>query len=323
MKKYKIVDDSGVDYNFLRIHREDRWLGEIVEGSDEPLNGCITVKQPSGDGTWTAPVECFEEVKPEPCVTGPDEYLSKLDVAQDFVDHLRKRLGYGTTVTGGQLETLANVLDEAEVWVRSLWRKFNPLTAEEFAELHSLEQDYLNLVDPMGNQAENLFSAEKHFGVFDPDCSRPRWVVLPHLEVNLEVGKAEPSNVTKCTEVEFRKLLSSYGFSSGEIDQMVSGHIESGCKPLQVQHPGGFWDARWFQVQEFDPEDRPRLKRRKIYRRLEPVSREELRKALQKKHGFSRDDALVIIEDHLASGDETLDIWAKFNHSVTSYKVVK
>lgn len=67
MKKYKIVDDSGLDYNFLHGFGEEKsWLGEIVNGADEPVNGSLTVEQPFGPGTWTASAECFEEVVDQP-----------------------------------------------------------------------------------------------------------------------------------------------------------------------------------------------------------------------------------------------------------------
>ena len=187
MKKYKIVDDSGVDYAFLSGFGEvQSWLGEVVEGVDEPVNGCLTVKQPFGPGTWTADVSCFEVVLPL-------TKFPKLAAAQDFVDHLRKRLGYGTTPTGGQLAALADCLDEAEVEVgRLVHPPLSPtsstpcdpadLTPDQFAELHSLEVDFLHLVDSMGSQAAIKFAAEKHFGVFDPVVSRPRWRVFPNME---------------------------------------------------------------------------------------------------------------------------------------------
>ena len=316
-KRYKIVDDSGVDYNFLRVHREDRWLGEIVEGSDKSVNGCLTVNQPSGDGTWTAPVACFEEVKPEPCITGPDEHLSKLDAARDFVDHLRKRLGYGTIVTSSQLETLANCLDETEVQVRSLWRKYNPLTSVEFAELHSLEMGFMHLVDPMGNQAENLFSAEKHFGVFDPDCSRPRWIVVPHVEpVEREPVMAKDpfaqSPADAC--VFFHKVGDVDHVYAGWSDaRLALGYFGERCEATE--------NAAWLFLRALC--DDRKVRSRRVSRKLQTVTTEELRRELTKRHGFTKAQALQIVTDHVESSDETLDVWNEFNTSVTSYKVVK
>lgn len=59
MKYYTIVDDSGVDYDFIR-EEPGSWLGKVVVGADEPCDGCLTVQQPSGKGTWTADVSRFE-----------------------------------------------------------------------------------------------------------------------------------------------------------------------------------------------------------------------------------------------------------------------
>ena len=60
---YLIVDDSGVDYAFLRDDRP--WKGQIVLGSpvcDKPYR-CITIEKPYGlPGWYTASPEAFREV---------------------------------------------------------------------------------------------------------------------------------------------------------------------------------------------------------------------------------------------------------------------
>jgi len=64
MKTYKIIDDSGVDYNFIRDSRS--WLGEIVKGGPCPslYSDAIVVEKPFGlIGTYTASSCNFEEIK--------------------------------------------------------------------------------------------------------------------------------------------------------------------------------------------------------------------------------------------------------------------
>lgn len=69
---YRIIDDSGVPYNFIRGFRPDTpsWLGQIVEGILHNNYGFpqITIKQPFQNSeycTYTADPKCFEEVNDE------------------------------------------------------------------------------------------------------------------------------------------------------------------------------------------------------------------------------------------------------------------
>ena len=65
MKNYEIIDDSGVDYDFIGENKSIRpWLGQIVKGwaSDSPYK-CVTIKKPYGLlGTYTASPEAFREI---------------------------------------------------------------------------------------------------------------------------------------------------------------------------------------------------------------------------------------------------------------------
>jgi hypothetical protein len=69
MKTYEIIDDSGVDYNFLREDKNKRpWVGQIVKGSDvrERPYKCVTIEKPYGlPGTYTASPEAFREILDE------------------------------------------------------------------------------------------------------------------------------------------------------------------------------------------------------------------------------------------------------------------
>jgi len=62
---YEIIDDSGVDYNFVRGFRPDEpsWLGQVVQGGPIQESGDITVEQPFGGGTYTAPASRFKRVE--------------------------------------------------------------------------------------------------------------------------------------------------------------------------------------------------------------------------------------------------------------------
>jgi len=67
MRKYKIIDDSGVDYNFIAGfgYEKKSWLGQIVQGGPNPAlyTDAITVEKPFGiGGTYTADKKCFEEI---------------------------------------------------------------------------------------------------------------------------------------------------------------------------------------------------------------------------------------------------------------------
>lgn len=67
MATWKLIDDSGVDYAFIRAFRpwiaDGEWLGAVVHGADEPNEiGLLTVEHPGGIGTFTAPVERFERL---------------------------------------------------------------------------------------------------------------------------------------------------------------------------------------------------------------------------------------------------------------------
>jgi len=62
MKSYEIVDDSGVDYNFLGDDRP--WKGQVVQGNPDPsaYPDAVTVEKPFGlAGTYTASASCFKE----------------------------------------------------------------------------------------------------------------------------------------------------------------------------------------------------------------------------------------------------------------------
>jgi len=66
--KYRIVDDSGVDYDFLSGFGipYQSWKGEIVEGGPCPslYAGAVVVEKPFGiTGFYIASSECFEEVE--------------------------------------------------------------------------------------------------------------------------------------------------------------------------------------------------------------------------------------------------------------------
>ena len=67
MKKYKIINDSGVDYKFLAGfgHPKTSWVGQIVKGNwSSWAGGTLTVEKPFGiSGTYTADASHFEEIK--------------------------------------------------------------------------------------------------------------------------------------------------------------------------------------------------------------------------------------------------------------------
>jgi len=67
MKKYLIIDDSGVDYNFLAAfgYSDQSWKGQIVIGNPAPnlYAGAVVVEKPFGiSGTWTTEIECLKEI---------------------------------------------------------------------------------------------------------------------------------------------------------------------------------------------------------------------------------------------------------------------
>lgn len=64
------------------------------------------------------------------------------------------------------------------------------------------------------------------------------------------------------------------------------------------------------------------LRPSKVERTLKTGTSDEVRRWLQKSHGYSKDDAEARIHDHVGSADETLDIWDHFPDSVTSYKII-
>ena len=66
MKQYKIINDSGVPYNFLAGfgYSKKSWLGEVVKGGEINHYGCITVEKPFGiSGTYTVDASHLEELK--------------------------------------------------------------------------------------------------------------------------------------------------------------------------------------------------------------------------------------------------------------------
>lgn len=68
MKKFKIIDDSGVDYAFLSGFgiSDKSWKGQIVKGDYCPslYAGAVVVEKPFGlSGVYVASKECFEEIK--------------------------------------------------------------------------------------------------------------------------------------------------------------------------------------------------------------------------------------------------------------------
>jgi hypothetical protein len=66
MKTYKIINDSGVDYQFIAAfgHPTTPWIGQIVKGGEVNSYGCITVEKPFGiTGTYTLDASNFEEIK--------------------------------------------------------------------------------------------------------------------------------------------------------------------------------------------------------------------------------------------------------------------
>ena len=79
--RYKIVDDSGVDYAFIG-QKDGSWLGAIVEGWPAGhLPDSITVRQPSGGpaSTYTANKEAFERYDMKITL---DEWLELEDLAR-------------------------------------------------------------------------------------------------------------------------------------------------------------------------------------------------------------------------------------------------
>lgn len=65
--KYRIIDDSGVDYAFLSAFgvSNKSWVGQIVEGKPCPslYQGAVVVVKPFGlSGVYVAGSECFEEI---------------------------------------------------------------------------------------------------------------------------------------------------------------------------------------------------------------------------------------------------------------------
>lgn len=66
MKTYKIIDDSGVDYNFLAGfgYPKTPWIGQIVQGNESFIMDCIIVNKPFGiSGTYTADKSHFQEIE--------------------------------------------------------------------------------------------------------------------------------------------------------------------------------------------------------------------------------------------------------------------
>lgn len=68
MNKYRIINDSGVDYNFLgkEAKAKGSWVGQIVIGGPNPslYPDCITVEKPFGLlGTYSASSENFELIE--------------------------------------------------------------------------------------------------------------------------------------------------------------------------------------------------------------------------------------------------------------------
>ena len=68
LRSYRIIDDSGVDYNFLAggfRQSSPRWLGQIVKGGPCPglYEGAMVVEKPFGlTGSYTCDAKCLEEV---------------------------------------------------------------------------------------------------------------------------------------------------------------------------------------------------------------------------------------------------------------------
>jgi len=171
----------------------------------------------------------------------------------------------------------------------------------------------LHLVDSMGSQAAIKFAAEKHFGVFDPVVSRPRWRVFPNME-------REP-------------VFAVNPFDQSPADACVFYHMVDGVDHVHV----GWSDVR-FSLGCFGPRNDDTVKAAGLF--LEclrgtvpgkpgaPVvtdregTAEEVRRWLQKHHGYSHENAVRIIAAHVDDG-ELIDIWDSFPKSVISYKVAK
>lgn len=69
MKTYRIINESGIDYNFIAGfgHPKTSWIGQIVKGGNVNHYGFITVEKPFGiAGTYTADASHFEEIKTNP-----------------------------------------------------------------------------------------------------------------------------------------------------------------------------------------------------------------------------------------------------------------
>lgn len=68
-KKYEIIDDSGVDYNFLGPEAVSRgsWKGQIVNGNEAPglYEGAIVIEKPFGlTGVWISDTKSLREIEP-------------------------------------------------------------------------------------------------------------------------------------------------------------------------------------------------------------------------------------------------------------------
>ena len=62
MKKYKIINDTGVPYSFIGDYTP--WLNQIVNGAESPVSKeLITIEKPHGQLGWfTTDKENLEEI---------------------------------------------------------------------------------------------------------------------------------------------------------------------------------------------------------------------------------------------------------------------
>ncbi len=66
LKTYKIIDDSGVDYNFIAAfgYPKTSWVGQIVKGGEVDHRGWVTIEKPFGIAGWyTTDAFKLEEIK--------------------------------------------------------------------------------------------------------------------------------------------------------------------------------------------------------------------------------------------------------------------
>lgn len=169
--RYRIIDDSGVDYAFIN-QPKGSWLGAIVEGWPAAhLPDHITVRQPPGfleAAMYTAPAACFER--------------------------------YDMKITLDEWLELEEAAEEAAKKINQLYRRITTLWQAHADAGNDLERELLLKLESrighvLSDLAVNLFHVQSEWTGGDSGNPRnftlrePNWVPIAHAFPREQVDK--------------------------------------------------------------------------------------------------------------------------------------